>query len=86
MMEHDYCKDLRKVRNHGFPVERVLVVDDSPSTLGQNYGNHVPIKPFEGDMTDDELQRLWPHLAKWATQPNVREIDKYHWRWAPDWL
>ncbi|MCA9148118.1 MAG: HAD family hydrolase [Planctomycetales bacterium] len=38
-MEAYYIKDLEKVKRFGYPLERVLVVDDTPLKLCRNYGN-----------------------------------------------
>ena len=76
-------KDLRKVRKLGFPLEQILMVDDSPEKLERQYGNHIKITPFEGDLSDAELPALADYLRSIRQQPNYRTIEKRHWRGSP---
>jgi TFIIF-interacting CTD phosphatase-like protein len=73
-------KDLRKVRKIGFPLEQILMVDDSPEKLERHYGNHIRIPPFEGDPDDVELLALADYLRSIRLHPNYRAIEKRHWR------
>ncbi|GEP44240.1 HAD family hydrolase [Brevifollis gellanilyticus] len=73
-------KDLRKVTRLGFSLERMLMIDDSPEKLERNYGNHIRIQPFEGDLADDELPRLANYLLSIRDVPNYRGLEKRHWR------
>jgi TFIIF-interacting CTD phosphatase-like protein len=82
LQEHFYAKNLSKVRKLGFPLERVLMVDDSPEKLAQHYGNHVRVRPFTGDASDTELRDLLPFLDKLRTAENLRKVEKRHWRSA----
>jgi RNA polymerase II subunit A small phosphatase-like protein len=78
--DHNTIKKLRKVRAQGFDLGRVLVVDDSPEKHVKNYGNLIHIQPFVGDESDDELPRLLRYIHTFATHPNVRSVEKRHWR------
>jgi RNA polymerase II subunit A small phosphatase-like protein len=73
-------KDLRKVRKRGIPLERVLVVEDSPEKLERHYGNHIRLKAFEGDATDRELPLLAEYLRRIRDAPNYRALEKRQWR------
>lgn len=73
-------KDLRKVTRLGFSLERMLMIDDSPEKLERNYGNHILIRPFEGDPTDSELPGLATYLSSIRDIPNYRTVEKRHWR------
>lgn len=73
-------KDLKKIKRLGINLERVLMVDDSPEKLERNYGNHIWIKPFEGDPADSELPALSRYLESISGVPNFRRIEKRHWR------
>jgi RNA polymerase II subunit A small phosphatase-like protein len=77
------AKDLRKVKRLGHPLERVLIVDDSPEKIARHYGNHIRVTPFTGDDADTELRDLVPFLRRLATVPNVRTIEKRNWRQRP---
>lgn len=74
------AKRLRKVRKKGYPLERVIVVDDSPEKHLKNYGNLVRVLPFEGDINDRELDLLSPYLVTLASCTNVRKVEKRAWR------
>jgi TFIIF-interacting CTD phosphatase-like protein len=73
-------KDLKKVRRLGVPLERVLMVDDSPEKLERNYGNYIRVTPFLGNMDDAELPKLARYLDMIRGVANYRTIEKRHWR------
>jgi RNA polymerase II subunit A small phosphatase-like protein len=74
------AKPLRKIKRRGYDLSRVVVVDDSPEKHTRNYGNLVRVAPFLGDPTDDELAHLALYLQQLAASPDVRRIEKRHWR------
>ena len=79
--QEDYwVKDLKKAVRAGFPIEQILVVDDSPEKLQRHYGNHVRVSPFTGGVHDKELLQLVPFLRYMSTVQNVRVIEKRNWR------
>jgi RNA polymerase II subunit A small phosphatase-like protein len=73
-------KDLKKVRRKGYVLDRVLMIDDSPEKLGRNYGNHLQLRPFEGNPNDSEFLNVLPFLGWIKDQPNFRVIEKRTWR------
>jgi RNA polymerase II subunit A small phosphatase-like protein len=73
-------KDLKKVKRKGFPLERTLMIDDSPEKLGRQYGNHLRLHPFEGDAEDRELLDVLPFLDWLRMQDDFRRIEKRTWR------
>jgi TFIIF-interacting CTD phosphatase-like protein len=73
-------KDLKKVRRLGYPLERVLMIDDSPEKLSRHYGNHLGLRPFEGDPQDRELLAVLPYLEWIRSQEDMRRIEKRSWR------
>jgi TFIIF-interacting CTD phosphatase-like protein len=75
-----WVKDLKKVKRQGYPLERVLVVDDTPAKLARQYGNLVHVQPYFGDSTDDELPALARYLALLREEPNYRRVEKRGWR------
>lgn len=75
-----YIKNLKKVKARGEPLSRVVIVDDSPEKLIYQYGNLVPISPFEGQANDTALLLLMDYLLHLSQQPNVRSIDKRGWQ------
>ena len=78
--DHFYAKNLVKVRKLGYPLERMLIVDDSPEKVSQNYGNYIRIRPFTGNPADTELRDLLPFLRWLSRLDNVRAVEKRHWR------
>jgi TFIIF-interacting CTD phosphatase-like protein len=73
-------KKLEKVKNRGFRLEEMIIVDDSPEKSRSNYGNAVYIAPFEGDREDEELKYLYDYLLQLKEVENVRTIEKRGWR------
>lgn len=86
-MKRDYLLDtyyfekkLEKVKNKGWRLEQVIIVDDSPEKARSNYGNAVYIKPFMGERSDEELKYLYEYLLKLKEVENVRTVEKRGWR------
>ena len=78
----EYCarKNLKKVKNRGYALDSVIVVDDSVEKWRQSYGNLVLAQPFLGAEDDDELTLLLPYLYFLREQPSIRAIEKRGWR------
>lgn len=82
-----HTKQLRKIwntgkaKNAGITKYNLLMVDDTPQNYGYNYGNGIPIKPFDvDDMEKDcELWKLCSYLKDLSKVKNVRKIDKRCW-------
>lgn len=72
-------KRLKKLKKYGHTLEKILIVDDTPEKLKDNYGNAIYIKPFEGDLKDDVLLRLYDYLETIKEVENVRKIEKRGW-------
>lgn len=74
-------KRLQKLKTHGYRLERLVAIDDTPSKHAQNYGNLVCVGEYLGhDPHDDELPRLAAYLDTLAGAANVRTIEKRRWR------
>ena len=73
-------KNLAKLKRHGWRLEAVLAVDDTPSKHARNYGNLVTVREFNGEHDDAELPLLAAYLAGLAEVDNVRAIEKRGWR------
>ena len=83
--DHEWLKDLRKVKRLGWPLDRVVMVDDSPEKLRRNYSNLVRVLPFWGHDDDIELRRL-PRFLEWLrAHPDVRLPEKRGWQYF-DWV
>jgi NLI interacting factor-like phosphatase len=55
-------------------------VDDLTENFHDAYGNLVQVKRFVGDSSDTELQKLAQYLPRLAQEPNIRKLEKRHWR------
>ena len=75
-------KDLRDVAQHcRVPLERCLIVDDSPSTYQLNCSNALPVPTYLGTVHDDALAELAEDLMD-MTKPNT-PLDVTGYRLAP---
>ena len=77
--EEEFLKDLKKVGRMGYPLERVLIVDDTPRKVARHYGNAVYVPPFVGDPDDETLPRLARYLVSLRDVANVRAVEKRGW-------
>ncbi|MBN2246106.1 MAG: HAD family hydrolase [Candidatus Aminicenantes bacterium] len=78
--QHFWLKNLKKIKRRGYNLDRVLMIDDSPEKLQKNYGNHLLVRPFLGDESDDELLYLNKYLESIKETENIRSLDKRGWR------
>lgn len=76
----EYLKPLKKVRRRGWPLQRILIVDDTPAKCVRNYGNAVHPREYFGEDDDVELALLERYLVSISTESDVRRIEKRHWR------
>lgn len=58
-----YIKDLRRVQSHGYPVERITILDDSPEKIARQPRNHLRVKPYYGLEGDRELLAIAEELV-----------------------
>jgi RNA polymerase II subunit A small phosphatase-like protein len=77
---YQYVKILKKVKKRGFVLERVLIVDDTPSKSGRNYGNAIYPAEYAGEPDDQELRFLLTYLIGLWDVENVRAIEKRNWK------
>lgn len=76
----NFRKPLKKLTRLGWPIERILIVDDSPEKSALNYGNAIYPRPYEGNSADDELRFLAIYLETLKDLENVRAVEKRRWR------
>ncbi|MDF7812239.1 HAD family hydrolase [Hymenobacter sp. YC55] len=77
---YDYVKVLKKLRRRGYDLDRVLIVDDTPSKAKRNYGNAIYPREYHGQLHDNELILLLRYLAQFKDVDNVRSIEKRDWQ------
>jgi TFIIF-interacting CTD phosphatase-like protein len=78
-----YSKNLKKVLRLGFDPARILAVDNTPRKWRRSYGNLIAVKPYYGDLADEELPALMAYLETLKDCPNVRAVEKRGWRRFP---
>ena len=78
--EHGHLKNLAKVKKKGFPLEHVIMIDDTPSKLRKSYGNLVRVNEFVGDPKDNELLILMKYLKDLKSEENIRKVEKRGWQ------
>lgn len=79
-LDYYWLKNLKKVKRLGFSLDCVLMIDDSPEKLEQQFGNHLRVRPFVGQLEDRELHDVLPFLDRLRAIENVRAVEKRHWR------
>jgi RNA polymerase II subunit A small phosphatase-like protein/ubiquitin-like domain-containing CTD phosphatase 1 len=63
-----------------YPSQRVLAVDDQGSNYECGYGHLVRVSSWTGDREDRELEALAEYLVSIAAEPDLRRLEKRHWR------
>lgn len=74
-------KKLSKLEKFGYSLEHILMVEDIPRNIKQNYGNGIIVNHFRGE-PDDELRLLKDYLVSIRDVENVRVLEKRDWREA----
>jgi RNA polymerase II subunit A small phosphatase-like protein len=77
---HRIVKPLKKLKKQGYSLKKTLVIDDSPGTFVENYGNAILVQKYLGNEEDEELFLLLKYLETIASAKNVRKIEKGNWR------
>lgn len=75
-----FKKRVRKATIAGYSLQRILIVDDSPEKVADNYGNAIYVTEWTGAPDDTELLRLGPYLLSIRDTPDFRSIEKRFWR------
>jgi len=84
--DHSLCgyelvKDLRKLRKKtGWPLERMIAIDDKPRFFQRQYSNLLAVTPFEGkEMQPRVFPALLAMLETIESMGNVRAVEKRGW-------
>ena len=75
-------KDLRKLeRATGWPVERMIAIDDNPDFFTRQYSNLLRVEPYYGEeeTQKDVFVALLDQLNWLHTLENVRSAEKRNW-------
>ena|SRR5437870_11168265 len=78
-------KPLRKIwktqmaKSNGWNRYNTLIIENTPQTCLQNYGNAIYVNTYYGSDEDDTLFRLIEYLETFLDCKNVRRYDKRDW-------
>ena len=78
--EHQWIKPLRRIRQKGIGLKSMLIIDNSPYKVIESKENALVIKSFEGDESDDELNKLYKFLSNFEDAKDVRNVNKENWK------
>ncbi|MEW6600504.1 MAG: HAD family hydrolase [Nitrospirota bacterium] len=78
--EHYWVKNLDKLKKKGYPLESVIMIDDSPEKIEKNYGNHIRVSEYTGQEDDNDLLFLMHYLDALKDEKNIRLIEKRGWK------
>lgn len=75
-----WVKDLKKATKLGYPISRILILEDNKLNVQKHYGNAIYISTFCGDETDSELEILGAFIYHIRQAPDFRTVEKRNWR------
>ena len=79
-------KDLAKLKSKtGWPLSRMIAIDDNPSFFQRQYSNLLAVEPFEGEESQLAIfLALHAELDRLQALEDVRPVEKRNWfaRWA----
>lgn len=61
-----YIKDLRKAMKHGYALDEIIMIDDSPEKLQRQPARHLCLPAFQGDPLDTELRNVIERIKSMA--------------------
>lgn len=77
--EHQWIKPLRRIKQKGIGLKAMLIIDNSPYKVVESKENALIIKSFEGEESDNELNKLYDFFANYEDVKDVRKVDKDTW-------
>lgn len=75
-----WVKDLKKATKLGYPISRILILEDNKLNIQKHYGNAIYISAFCGDEADTELELLGAFMDHISQAPDFRAVEKRNWR------
>ena len=80
--EHQWIKPLRRIKQTEIGIKSTLIIDNSPYKVIESRENALIIKSYEGDESDNELNKLYEFLSNFEGIKDVRKVDKGNWKIA----
>lgn len=79
--ERIYIKDLKKMsKKTGFPLERMIAIDDKPQFYERQYSNVISVPAFTGqEIKGFSFTELYRYLKELAKLDNIRPEEKRGW-------
>jgi RNA polymerase II subunit A small phosphatase-like protein len=65
-----YIKDLRKALKHGYAVDEIVMIDDSPEKLQRQPARHLCLPAFTGDPLDKDLLDVIERIKAMVKTPS----------------
>jgi TFIIF-interacting CTD phosphatase-like protein len=75
---YTYEKNIADLLQLDLKLEQIILVDDNADNAKINKGNVIVIKPFFGDLHDQELKFLYNYLFAIRDVEDLREIDEHY--------
>jgi RNA polymerase II subunit A small phosphatase-like protein len=72
-----YEKNIAHLLQLDLKLEQIILVDDNAANAKINKGNVIVIKPFFGDLHDQELKFLYNYLLTIRDAEDIREIEEH---------
>ena len=79
LQDYYTVKKLKKLKKFA-SLSKVIMVDNTPKKLEDNYGNIVRVNDYTGEEKDQELIYLSQYLLKLKEAENIRTVEKRLWR------
>ena len=74
---YSYTKNITYLVKLKLKLEQIILVDDNPDNAKINSGNIIVIKPFIGDMNDQELKFLYDYLLTIRYTKGISKIAEH---------
>lgn len=75
---YSYNKNITYLVKLNLKLEQIIIVDDNPDNAIINRGNIIVIKPFIGDLDDQELKFLYDYLLTIRYTKDVSKVGAHY--------
>lgn len=78
--EHQWIKPLRIIKQKGIGIKSMIIIDNSPYKVVESKDNALIINSFEGEQSDNELNKLYDFFNTFKGVKDIRKIEKGNWK------